>query len=272
MINIQITRIAEEFSSSYARHYPEELKNSKTACLLACAILMLNTDLHNPKVKRKMTKQQFFNIFQNAEDVPSKNYLGALYDSIKREQLKLNSELEYPSFQVPEDLKNIENVKSVLNSSISYRNRFIINGTAHYINIRDLKSITEMNSEIIEELKNSDFYIITFSVTDESSLELSKLIINHIIQSYQYEKKSIRDSIVLVGTKGDDEENRVVSFNKAVQVSLEFGVVYIETSTKTNKNVQEVFNRAFEVLFPPTEVSTPRDHYSSNERKPNILI
>mgnify|MGYP002136606732 CR=1 FL=1 len=59
--------------------------------------------------------------------------------------------------------------------------------------------------------------------------------------------KSIKDmsgeklSIVLVGNKIDDENNRKVSENEARELAKENGLEYIEASSKTNINVKETF-------------------------------
>ena len=50
----------QEFSSAYVDANPDKVsENPDTILVLAFAIIMLNTDLHSPNVKRKMSKEQF---------------------------------------------------------------------------------------------------------------------------------------------------------------------------------------------------------------------
>ena len=43
----------------YCRDNPNLFKNADTAYILAYAVIMLNTDAHNPMVTNKMTKSDF---------------------------------------------------------------------------------------------------------------------------------------------------------------------------------------------------------------------
>lgn len=43
----------------YCRDNPNLFKNADTAYVLAYAVIMLNTDAHNPMVTKKMTKSDF---------------------------------------------------------------------------------------------------------------------------------------------------------------------------------------------------------------------
>jgi len=55
----QIDRIMERFSSYYHKGNPNVFAHPDTAYILSFSLIMLNTDLHNPSVKNKMTKQEF---------------------------------------------------------------------------------------------------------------------------------------------------------------------------------------------------------------------
>lgn len=56
----KIDRIMEIFASRYHENNPGVFASPDTAYVLAFSVIMLNTDLHNPAVKNKITKQQFF--------------------------------------------------------------------------------------------------------------------------------------------------------------------------------------------------------------------
>ena len=56
----KIDRIMEIFASRYHENNPGTFASPDTAYVLAFSVIMLNTDLHNPAVKNKITKPQFF--------------------------------------------------------------------------------------------------------------------------------------------------------------------------------------------------------------------
>jgi Sec7-like guanine-nucleotide exchange factor len=64
-----------------------------TAFLMSFALIMLNTDLHNPSVKRKMSLKQFQSNLRGVnagQDLP-KAFIKKLYNNVKREAFCLNS-------------------------------------------------------------------------------------------------------------------------------------------------------------------------------------
>lgn len=90
----QIDRIMECFSEIY---YPSAKAtfSSQDACyILAFSTLMLNTDLHNPQVKHKMTLPDFLRNnrgINDGKDVPEE-YLTHLYNSIKTREIVMPEE------------------------------------------------------------------------------------------------------------------------------------------------------------------------------------
>jgi brefeldin A-resistance guanine nucleotide exchange factor 1 len=69
----KIDRVMEAFSKTMHEHSPGPLKKWDGAFTLAFSLIMLNTDIHSPNVKNKMTKEQFIrnNKGMNAgEDFP----------------------------------------------------------------------------------------------------------------------------------------------------------------------------------------------------------
>lgn len=65
-----------------------------TAYILAYSVIMLNTDLHNPQIKRRMTKAEFIKnnrgINDNA-DLPDE-FLEGMYDEIQVNELQMKDE------------------------------------------------------------------------------------------------------------------------------------------------------------------------------------
>lgn len=54
---------------------------------------------------------------------------------------------------------------------------------------------------------------------------------------------------MLVGNKVDLEEQREVTYEEASRFADENGLIYIETSAKTGKNIEEAFFRTAQHIF-----------------------
>jgi brefeldin A-inhibited guanine nucleotide-exchange protein len=94
----QIDRIMEKFAEHFCLQNPAAFANAGVAFVLSYSIIMLNTDLYNPNVKRPMTKEDFVasNLRISKEyqlDVP---YLESIYDRIASEEIKLSGPTAAP--------------------------------------------------------------------------------------------------------------------------------------------------------------------------------
>ncbi|XP_049848447.1 ankyrin repeat, PH and SEC7 domain containing protein secG-like [Schistocerca gregaria] len=90
----QISRIIECMAHRYVENNPATFPDEDTAFLLSFAIIILNTDAHNPNIpsERRMTKAQFIRNQRrtwgpNHED-PPRELLETLYDNILAEEIK----------------------------------------------------------------------------------------------------------------------------------------------------------------------------------------
>eukprot|EP00743_Colponemidia_sp_Colp-15_P009442 GILK01010322.1.p1 GENE.GILK01010322.1~~GILK01010322.1.p1 ORF type:complete len:519 (+),score=75.99 GILK01010322.1:94-1650(+) len=87
----KIDRLMESFALHFWNQNPTSFKNSDTVYVLSFSLIMLNTDAHNPGVKKKMSKQEFISnnrgIDQGA-NLPE-SYLEELYDNITNNEIKL---------------------------------------------------------------------------------------------------------------------------------------------------------------------------------------
>eukprot|EP00850_Spirogloea_muscicola_P004831 SM000021S06464 [mRNA] locus=s21:481229:489789:+ [translate_table: standard] len=94
----KIDRIMEKFAERYCLDNPGLFKTADTAYILAYAIIMLNTDAHNPMVWPKMTKEAFVrlnsagNTEGTGDDGAPLEMLERIYDSIVREEVKLKDD------------------------------------------------------------------------------------------------------------------------------------------------------------------------------------
>jgi len=99
----KIDRIMEIYASRYHENNPGVFVSPDTAYVLAFSVIMLNTDLHNPAVKNKITKQQFFKNnrgINSGGDLPEA-FLSDIYDTIQKEEIKLeeiDNEASYTFF------------------------------------------------------------------------------------------------------------------------------------------------------------------------------
>lgn len=90
----KIDRIMEKFAERYCADNPGLFKNADTAYVLAYAVIMLNTDAHNPMVWPKMSKTEFVrvNALNDAEESAPHEFLEEIYDSIVKEEIKMKDE------------------------------------------------------------------------------------------------------------------------------------------------------------------------------------
>lgn len=84
---------------SYCFNNPGLFKSADTAYVIAYAVIMLNTDAHNPMVWPKMSKSEFIrmNTSSDAEECAPKELLEGIYDSIVKEEIKMKDDVVGPS-------------------------------------------------------------------------------------------------------------------------------------------------------------------------------
>jgi ankyrin repeat protein len=91
----RIDRVMQGFASRFHHDNPDMFSHEDTAYLLAFSMIMLQTDAHNPAIKRekKMTKQQFImnnRRIDQGRDLPEA-MLGEIYDNIITTPIKMES-------------------------------------------------------------------------------------------------------------------------------------------------------------------------------------
>ncbi|CAN4082612.1 unnamed protein product [Withania somnifera] len=81
----KIQRILEAFAERFYDQQSSEIFSSKDAVFILCySVIMLNTDQHNPQVKKKMTEDEFIRnnrAINEGQDLP-REYLSKLFHSI----------------------------------------------------------------------------------------------------------------------------------------------------------------------------------------------
>ncbi|GMN41449.1 hypothetical protein TIFTF001_010659 [Ficus carica] len=86
----KIQRVLEAFSERYYEQSPQILVNKDAALLLSYSLILLNTDLHNAQVKKKMTEEDFIRNnrrINGGNDLP-RGFLSELYHSICQNEIR----------------------------------------------------------------------------------------------------------------------------------------------------------------------------------------
>lgn len=92
----KIDRYMLKFAERYVHGNPDAFANAETAYVLAFSVIMLNTDLHSPNVKRRMTLDDFIRNnrgIDDGQDIP-REVLEANFNEIATNEIKMNDEVE----------------------------------------------------------------------------------------------------------------------------------------------------------------------------------
>jgi brefeldin A-inhibited guanine nucleotide-exchange protein len=90
----KIDRFMLKFAEKYILGNPDIFANADTGYVLAYSVIMLNTDLHSPQIKNRMTVDSFITNnsgIDDGKDLP-REYLEQIYDEILNNEIKLHSE------------------------------------------------------------------------------------------------------------------------------------------------------------------------------------
>ncbi|XVE66471.1 hypothetical protein DITRI_Ditri08aG0082200 [Diplodiscus trichospermus] len=113
----KIDRIMEKFAERYCKCNPNSFTSADTAYVLAYSVVMLNTDAHNNMVKDKMTKSDFIRNnrgIDDGKDIPEE-YLGAVYDQIVKNEIKMNANSSVPQSKQANSLNKLLGLDGILN-------------------------------------------------------------------------------------------------------------------------------------------------------------
>nr|GME17427.1 ARF guanine-nucleotide exchange factor GNL2 [Ipomoea batatas] len=90
----KIQRVLEAFAERFYEQQSSEIFYSKDAVFILCySVIMLNTDQHNPQVKKKMTEDEFIRnnrAINSGQDLP-REYLSELFQSISANAILFDS-------------------------------------------------------------------------------------------------------------------------------------------------------------------------------------
>ncbi|KAG6333981.1 hypothetical protein ID866_5104 [Astraeus odoratus] len=90
----QIARITETFASIYFASKPFEIKSEDAVYVLAYSVIMLNTDLHNPQIRKRMSIEDYQRNLRgvNSGENFSPEFLQNIYDSIRKREIIMPEE------------------------------------------------------------------------------------------------------------------------------------------------------------------------------------
>eukprot|EP00127_Corallochytrium_limacisporum_P005546 Clim_evm63s207 gene=Clim_evmTU63s207 len=88
----KIDRIMQTFADVYHLQNPMAFKSPDTAYVLSFSIIMLNTDLHNPNVRKRMTLEDFVRNNRGIDEGGDidRDFLTEIYKSIKEDEIITN--------------------------------------------------------------------------------------------------------------------------------------------------------------------------------------
>ena len=92
----KIDRYMLKFAEKYTTGNPGVFANADTAYILAFSVILLNTDAHNPQVKRPMTKPEFIKNNRGIDDGKDLDgeLLSEIYDEINANEIRMKDEVE----------------------------------------------------------------------------------------------------------------------------------------------------------------------------------
>ncbi|KAJ7777484.1 Sec7 domain-containing protein [Mycena olivaceomarginata] len=90
----QIARIKETFTSIYFTSEPDEIQNEDAVYVLAHSVIMLNTDLHKPQVRKRMTIEDYTRNLQGVNNNIDfwSEFLQNIYYSLRKRETTMPEE------------------------------------------------------------------------------------------------------------------------------------------------------------------------------------
>jgi len=137
-------RLLSHFAARYHQCNPTTYKSQDSCHTLACAMLLLNNDLHGPNVGRRMTLPEFINNLSDMNDGDNfaRDVLKVLYQSIRAQPLEIDSGEEGDGCQcsggsqqpsIPNQLRSVSNMSHLLltqvpdhESAVEYKKGYVM--------------------------------------------------------------------------------------------------------------------------------------------------
>lgn len=114
-------------------------------------------------------------------------------------------------------------------------------------------------------IRGADLLLLCYDVTDIGTFSN----LENWVKTIRMHSNDPKTPIIIVGTKIDEVERRVVKYEDAEKVSKENGVYYYEMSGKTGENVEKTFNDAIKIALKLPISTEIRDAVSSDKEQNN---
>ena len=168
----KIDRIIEHFASEYYKDNPTLFANADSAYYLFYGIMILQTELHNPNVKDRMTLEEFKKLLenQNIEVNLDSEYLTDIYNQILEEPISLPEIEEEKEKQEKNDL-GYSRIKQRLINEFNYNSKIKQNNTRIYIKLKESDVpdyLSQFMTSIISPLQS--IFNIVIEESDDPSL------------------------------------------------------------------------------------------------------
>eukprot|EP00917_Polyrhabdina_sp_WS-2016_P019914 GHVP01042540.1.p1 GENE.GHVP01042540.1~~GHVP01042540.1.p1 ORF type:complete len:1256 (+),score=215.57 GHVP01042540.1:1830-5597(+) len=214
--------ILEEFSRRFSECNGEESQEEQDKIFqLSYAVMILNTDLHNSSVKKKMKKETFISVY---EGIAEETILSELYDEINEEEIVLeNNKTDCYAW------RRIRGMRDMVN---------LPNRKGNEARIYETPSGDEYRKGILDILTNCTLYFISGIFTSKNKEDVSDVIVeiphdlSTILLRYQEEER-IKSIIKITAEKSLEffpGEEGVYSFKSIFMFANREDVVYsVET-------------------------------------------
>ena len=113
------------------------------------------------------------------------------------------------------------------------------------LEILDTAGQEEFKAQRDEWIRESDGFVIVYSITSRASFEN----VQEFYDTIRTVKEGENVSVVLAGNKVDLQDERAVSTEDGQELANRLGARFRETSAKTRLNIQEVFVDAVQMIM-----------------------
>eukprot|EP01029_Cantina_marsupialis_P021384 TRINITY_DN510751_c0_g1_i1.p1 TRINITY_DN510751_c0_g1~~TRINITY_DN510751_c0_g1_i1.p1 ORF type:complete len:286 (+),score=56.78 TRINITY_DN510751_c0_g1_i1:26-859(+) len=233
----------------------DELKALEHACFRNAMVLIEESERTTNDQKILILKQRIESIHRDIEDFKSqiRMYL-AKRDELQNEQSLISSK----TFGADSDFGiTLMTIGSIAVGKTCLLERFtpiqnlgptigltFTAETIHFgdnivkIQIWDTAGHERFLSIIDEHFRNADGFLLVYNIGDRKSFDDISRLWFKLIRT-----KARNANVILVGNKSDlDENKRVVSYEEGEKLASELKLPFIETSAKTNHNVDKMFH------------------------------
>ena len=151
---------------------------------------------------------------------------------------------------------------STIGLDYKLKNVQLENGKMVKIQVWDTAGQDRFRSITKNYYKGAHGIILIYDVTEQKSFDNVK---NWMAQIK--EEVSERVSIVLVGNKIDDEDNRKISTEQGESMAKEYEIMFFECSAKTGQNIDEIFNNLVKKVVENFSKSSDSGQKLKNKKK-----